>query len=388
MKRSFLTILLGLTAVLYHVYNFRHGAFLRPFAGWSRFEVEASFGGESFALPLLTRGDAPEARDAASKRIGEAGYVMAYEAGRLPAFIFSGRKDPLHRLYLRDEIRFQFEAARALVEKGFTPRIRAFIESLEKRGVTVIVLPVPTKIAIDRDRLPRALPQDSLWEGKSPRGKEDPYAVYKAYVDAAPEHVVDLHRAYVEYHQLFKSAEIYVPSDTHWSSLGIALAVSEVIKKLKALGWSVREPTIRYVYSSPAVAKFDLLAALELPESYLSTAPQLGWREPMYDVPPVTDSSSAHKVVVAGSCYAIRLAETDGNEPAYGLGAVLGRALGMVSAETNLANVPAAEPLARLVASHWLLERGDLLVWEFAAKTPPGESEELPIPSVVPEEGK
>lgn len=250
-------------------------------------------------IKFLSYGDLKygESFDYVSKKIKQISYIFRYMVNQVPNFVILGLKEPFQRFYLREEICASYKKeAQQRVRSGIW--MAKLIADFEAHGVTLIVVPIPTKISIEREFLPSKLPSCVLWgvaAKDSAELEEYSYENYKAFVDGSPSHILDLYQTYRDYLKHSPGNYVYVPSDTHWSSLGIALAVKEVVYKLKKMGWALGEADLELRSFESAYGEF--LSYLQLPDFYVRRSNNLQWTEPLYTVntnanPPHTNRGS------------------------------------------------------------------------------------------------
>ncbi len=308
------------------------------------------------------------------------GYRLAYESRRVPDFFFLGPRRPWQRAYVREEIPFQFTSSLSAVETGLAAPVRRLVAALAPKGVTVIALPVPTKISLERELLPARLP-DAQWWDWDPiyslrSGSEAPESVYRAVTAAAPSETVDLFRVFSAYRASHPDAELFLPADSHWTALGITLAAAAVLDNLRARGWAIPRLTPRAAGEMPWTYAYDFLTALQLPLAYVARAPQFDWREPLYRLP-VTVAPEAGRLWIAGSSYSRRLQGTG-----FSLGEQVAGALHRRLILIEHDGGRAAWGLNQMRAAGQKLRRGDVLIWEFALRQPLAPSDSWDPPEV------
>lgn len=384
-----LTTLFSLAVVAYHIGNFQNDSFYQPSSLWEPTVIKVYVNLKPVLEWHTVKGKVSErfqAVDFSSQWISRWGYALSFLGRRVPDFLFLGPKDPVQRLYVREEIPFQYPAMRKRIQEGFVHQIQEAIRFFESHGITLIIVPVPTKISIEREQLPKVLPADTIWNAgwttkEMRQGEEDPQLVYRTLVEAAPNHVVDLFTLYQKYKELSPNEELFVPGDTHWSSLGINLAAMGVIMKLRQRGWKIKKPKPHFVKYREPDFKLDLIRPLQLPQSYLTRAPAFHWEEPLYEISPLIEGSSQGRIYIAGTCYSKRLSKTT-----FGFGRILGKALRRTPMDASVVMGGAKGAFARMRAQQWALFSGDVLVWEFPIREPMSREEKITRPFIVRKE--
>lgn len=104
--------------------------------------------------------------------------------------------------------------------------IIATTRALQARGIDVIVVPIPDKIAVYPDKLSVNAPEDRLVA----------VAMYRAmdHLLANGVEVVDLYTLYRDYRQASgDKVRLYQKMDTHWHNVAAQLAAGEIVRRLK-----------------------------------------------------------------------------------------------------------------------------------------------------------
>lgn len=384
--RSPLAFSLAALLVVYHLFNLIQGEWFHVEGRWREASLAVSAGGRELASVESRRRDLPasyEPVDGASRAWRDLGFRVGYAVGRVPEFLFLGTHEPYQRIYLREEVPFQYPVTAGWVREALVPHLKRVAAHLEGTGVHFVIVPVPTKISIERGRVPTPLPADQTWKpARAPAsvrsGTEDAYEVYRTVVDAVPGRTVDLFEAFSLYRERHKGAELFVPADSHWSSLGIAVAADAVMKKLRGEGWRLPDFQLEKLRDRRPYYFHDLLAPLQLPIGFLRSSPGFQWHEPLYRLVPEVPQYQG-KLLLAGTCYSDRLRPLG-----LSLGKVLAKALHRTLVDASFRNTDALGPLRRIHSEGWLLEPGDLLVWEFALRLMADPDEPTPLPHLSP----
>jgi hypothetical protein len=316
---------------------------------------------------LLSRAKGAERRhylDAVNETMAGWGHELRYRGGQVASHIAVGTPSPYLRLFYRREVYFQFHAAGDYFRRSIADRLGKLAGSLAEQGVTLVALPIPTKISIERDAFGSTLPAEFPFQDwRTPPSlraeKEAPADVYRVLVNAAPGHVADLQSLYTDERKSRPSDPIFIPWDFHWTTRGISLAALSVLDALTAQGFNVIRPRIKKVGTAEWSANELLLSHFFLPESYKRKLPELQWTEPLEEAQATVDGPRGGRVVVVGTSMARRMRGTP-----YALGAQLARLLKRPLAEAYRDGF-GPQALAALEEEHIGLRSGDVLVWEF-----------------------
>lgn len=370
---------------IYHALNLVTGETIQWKGTWQPSRLTLSSGSRDLASMESRRSNLPdrfEPIDGTARRWRDLGFRINYGLGRVPEATFLGPKESTQRIYLREEVAFQYPATAGWVRDSLVPHLHALARHLEGSGVHFVIVPVPTKISIERARLPTPLPSDQVWKPlRAPAtlrsGNEDAYEVYRTVAEAVPGRTVDLFEAFSLYRERHKGADLFVPADSHWSSLGIAVAAEAVTRKLKGEGWRLPDFQIEKVRDRRPYYYHDLLGSMQLPIGFLRSNAAFQWLEPLYRVVPEVPQYQG-KLVLAGTSYSDRLRSLD-----VSFGKVLASALHRTLVDASVSNTDALGPLRKIKTEGWVLEKGDLFVWEFALRMMASPEEPTPLPHLA-----
>ncbi len=325
-----------------------------------------SFGGLNFG----------ESFDPASTWIKQRGYTFKYLIGQVPGFVVVGKPEKHRQFYLREEICSSYPFIRKeTAQSGIW--LARFVAQMKARGVTVIVVPIPTKVAMARGSLPATLPSCLLWAVVSNHSRdleEEAYLNYKAIVDGDVRHILDLYKVYEGRLKANPNDYVFVPSDSHWSSLGISLAAKEVIDHLLGLGWSIGSPTLNLASSVQVFGEF--IDYLRIPESYARQSEALQWTEPRYSIEvgskPKRDPSGG-RVIVFGTSHSARIQDSQ-----WGFGKLLAKALSRELLDLSFVGAGPIDSFLEFKKAGHKIRREDLLIWEFPMRHTPTERDGAP----------
>lgn len=198
-------------------------------------------------------------------RLGrELGNSLRLAAGQDPEWVFEGKEGAA--LFLTGEL---------WVSRGVDARIERELQrvagvigdyrsQLAQEGWTLVVLPVPTKLGVHRERAQWPVDgADLLDRDPIPADRSD--EVYSGFVAALRSQgvkTVDLQGAYRQAVAKDPAVVLYPPNDSHWSGTGIQLAARETSRAIAAAApLRAREPA-RPTYHAEAYVG-DLVKAFD-----------------------------------------------------------------------------------------------------------------------------
>jgi hypothetical protein len=359
----------------FHALNASEGELLAPFQRWAQAfqRSRIAFVTRSktlFGFPFVAyvepksrrrkRGARPEL-DAAQRWLSWSGIYLRTLVGQSqPRWInypYRGKR----YYFLRDEIVFQYQREEQNVEVAFGEVERLMDEAVSAAGGTLVITPMPTKTSIYRERLPKWLPEQTLFDPVVPYDRaENAYGVYSPALAGDRTATVDVFRAFARHHREHPDDELYVPSNHEWSSLGIATTSAGVIENLRRRGWALAAPKVVRLPVEGELYDAGLLDILNLPPAFAGFYPQTALREIVYGVEPVVERTSRDRLILFGTCYSNRLRDSNGfaNTLAHALRRTDVTNMGADGGKT----LPGIE---RFAAKHRRFMRGDLVVWEF-----------------------
>lgn len=263
--------------------------------------------------------------------------------------------------YLRDEIAFQYPDKVPEVRQAFAEVTRLMERVVSRAGGTLVITPMPTKVSINRDRLPRWLPEQTLWTPVQPYDHHNAArAVYEQALVGAPESTVDVFRYFETFHHENPKADLYVPSNHEWSSLGIAITAIGVVENLRQRGWPLAKPHWTKLPTLGERADANMLALLNLPPDFGWLYRQTSKQEALYGINEVASRRSKHRLIVFGTCFSSRMRDTDG------FANTLARALKRRKV-INLAHEggKTLSSIRTFAKRYKRIRQGDLVIWEF-----------------------
>jgi len=367
------TLAFTVFVVLYHGYSFFSGEYVKLVGLASTSRLEVKIGQRtliSFITPTIAGLRFSERPDGAARAITAKGYIFRYLVGQLPEIFFPGTDRETPWYFIRPEVAYSFdEVVRpALIEGNLLTR--EIIDRLEALGVTVVVVPVPTKLSMARSKISGELPQSvSLIKPKADRGPEDARRAYERIVGGDPR-IVNLFEVFER--ESRGHAELsHLRLDTHWNSQGIVWAAGAVLENLRGRGWKLPTPVVQrpVVDRAPAYC----VDTLQLPEGYLQRKPQLIGTDQYYSFEPARGPAPWKRIVVFGSSYSVALQGTP-----FNFATVMSRALGiplMNMAESGKGSIGS---FRRAAKEGFRFLKGDLLVWEYPLRDLPARTMEFP----------
>jgi hypothetical protein len=286
--------------------------------------------------------------------------------GQFPFTTFQSPKGTFPRdIFVKDAVHEQYSRAIEEVKQStLLKQMKSLAARLEKDGVQLFFLVIPSHLALHRDLLPSGpLPPEDEWSELGDPGPEDAYGVYRAVVDSDPKRILDLFKIYRDYRHAHPNELLYVPPDTHWTSLGIAVAVQGMLGLLGQRGMQVSLGTIAFDGFAEPTCDFIVLQTMHLPARYCLSNPELYFTEPRYflrhDAKKDPISSNGGRLIVVGTSFTERFQHTG-----YGFGRMLGAALGKKTITSGKIAGGARQGLVDLIGSGFTFERGDTVIWE------------------------
>ena len=242
--------------------------------------------------------------------------------------------------------------------------IVSFRDQLARRGIHLLVIPVPGKPSIYSDMLTRRA------AACDPRVREHTCNVL-ADLAAAGVETVDLFEAFAEARAASRSSDAgawYLIRDTHWTNGGASLAAETVARRIRSLGWAP-DGQVRYDVQPTVVRRLgDVLRMLQCPPTEALYQPQEVQCERVVrqdDGKPYRDDPGS-PILVLGDSF-LRIYERD--EPgSAGFIAHLARELSQPLA--SIVNDGGASSLVRqeLARKSGLLAGKSLVIWEFVER--------------------
>jgi hypothetical protein len=187
------------------------------------------------------RGTAPP-RDAYRTIFAELGYIARYLTGYTPEQVISARRDGRLHLFHSGELLLQAGGPAADIAGRLAAGIRPALDTLKAQGVHVVPVLIPTKLSLYREQLPFTIRKRGQWAEPSSEPVESPETVHRLLAGAVPE-AVDLYEPFREFRRQSPERLLYPPLDYHWTSLGSAVAVETVARRLMTHALLTSRPT-------------------------------------------------------------------------------------------------------------------------------------------------
>jgi hypothetical protein len=361
-KRHLLLGILLAFAGVYHAANYPLRATLRrPSYSTHRFELQV---GKrtiySLGIPARTL---QTKTDGSAQRLGEWGYELRYWVRQFPFDMVEEKGAPTLHLFHRNHLTVQYPPA-AGETYPYMPEVRKFFDHLQAQGVTPVLVPVPTHLSIDRPRaFGKTLPPTYRWGDRLPQPTENARAVFDTLVAPVKNASVDLYSIYTKYVEEHPEAEVFVPYDFHWNSLGIALAAKGVVDQLIARGWDIPSPQVVPVGRQSVNYFRTLLNMLQLPKHYLQSHAEFQYVETHYGLStnPRKPRRPNGRLVLAGTSYALAM-----EEQGLAFGALLGNYLGREVVQSAFHGAAARGGMDQLREQGFRFQPGDLFIYELS----------------------
>jgi len=117
-----------------------------------------------------------------------------------------------------------------------------FNEQLKKRGIELIFMPVPTR--------PLVFPESVLGKEKLPNGTpprlDTPELEFYELLRSKGIKVLDLMPVYLK-ERSGEHGTVFVPSESHWTGYGVAVAAREAAKEIRSEQWAKKVPKHEFV---------------------------------------------------------------------------------------------------------------------------------------------
>lgn len=356
----------GLVAFLtaYHGFALRRSTNWKP--QWTAVDLRLDRGDREVGRwPLWLNRPKPADWDRSARALGTIGYLIRYYAGQLPDFVLEAGRGRAKRFYYRPDLLVQHASAKGSLMDRMVKRVDQSLRELASTGATVVLLPVPTKLSIERDLLGSRLPPPRIWERTETGDGEDSYGVYRVIQEAFPDRTVDLYRVFAQYRRLHPDRDLYIPSDCHWTSLGVALGAVSVLNHLKERRRVSGQWSPEQVGTYGPNYWYWMLTTLQIPESTLARLPEFRWIEPLYGLsgPPPTPPKDFRRILLPGTSFSHRL-----KERGMSLGHLLSGALGLPVENFSQPRGGTLGSLQEMRRKGIQPGSGDLVVWEFYIK--------------------
>ncbi|MBN2340288.1 MAG: hypothetical protein JXX29_05555 [Deltaproteobacteria bacterium] len=147
-----------------------------------------------------------------------------------------------------------------MTEPDPIPALIEFKNELEAQGITLLVVPTPTKAMIYGDQFAIA---KSL---ASPPLNNPGYKAFTTALNKAGVHIVHLHELFSTHREI----PLYLQTDSHWTPAGMSLAADAISERVRELIPDTAKTNPPYRISSTAIeTRGDLAAMLRMSDSTL-----------------------------------------------------------------------------------------------------------------------
>lgn len=238
------------------------------------------------------------------------------------------------------------------------PAILDFKEQLDKAGIDLLLVPVPTKAAIYPDKLMSGNPTPPEVPADLVKNDRDFYKL----LECRGVKVLDLTEAFLNARNA-GSPDLYCKTDTHWAPPGIQLAAKTIAERFRDAPWVQTQPKVKtQAMDVPLEIHGDLASSLIPPQT--ETEPLIsrfiglassGGREPLLNAKdsPIILLGDSHNLVFhsGGDMHAVGSGLSDqlSHELGFPLDVVAVMGSGATSARRNLARRKAALTGRRLL---------------------------------------
>jgi len=245
------------------------------------------------------------------------------------------------------------------------PAILDFKEQLDKAGIDLLLVPVPTKAAIYPDKLMSGNPTPPEVPADLVKNDRDFYAL----LESRGIKVLDLTETFLSARST-DSPDLYCKTDTHWAPPGIQLAAKKIAELIQDLPWVTAQPKVETkAVDVPLEIHGDLAASLIPPQTtteplssrFIGIASSIG-------LEPLPNSKSSPIILLGDSHNLVFHSGGDMHSVGAGLADQLSYELGFpldVVAVMGSGATSARRNLARRKAS---LTGRRLLIWCFTSR--------------------
>ncbi len=332
-------------------------------------------------IPLWSGLSFKRVSDFSSRQLSTLGNLIRFQVfSDVREDIIIGEKTPFKRMYLKEEVFFQYPLSKEWVQTHYLDLLTPFMDKIQKSGATILSVAVPTKISIERRVIRKPLPPPYHPVLEHPSSdtsnlKENAALNYDLLAQG-DSRILALYSALKNAQERNPEKNIFRPMDTHWSSLGIAFAAKAVLERLAPQ----KSPMVASLNRElPPNFEMDFFRLLGLNSTILSASKAYTYREPLYGIQ--ADESDAPKptktgrLFLIGSSYSQVLQETP-----YSFGKLLAKALGkQLIQETDTGDKMARPALKRLQEKNYKLNSNDVVIFEFPFRFPWSDSDPLPV---------
>jgi hypothetical protein len=373
--------------------------------------LEKRAGEESPLLDLFRRPPTSENLRQVEKGIEDASYAKAFVQPRLqllltglgrvgnklavvgqggwlyyvPGVMHVGGPGFLDREQQRSREKEALDAGQDAIFADPRPAILAFHQALARRGIRLVLLPMPDKAALDAGAL-------QARAGRAESAKNVDYERFLHELQARGVLVFDARQSLPK-----AGAARFLAQDTHFAPVYMERIAGDLAQLLSGLGVLPRlaEPPLLHAAAQSASRVGDLVDMLKLPDDQRLFQPQTVLVHQVQDAAgtPWEPDASADVLLLGDSFTNIFTLEGMGWGNASGLGPHLAMALGRpldVIAQNDAGAFATRQALSReLVAGQDRLAGKRVVVWEFASRElSVGDWKPLEFPTPPPAEAK
>ncbi len=297
----------------------------------------------------------PAPREAYKTPFAELGYVLRYLAGQQPDRVIAARRAGTLHLFSAGDLETQVHDYGAASARALVSGARPALDTLNALGVTVVPVLVPTKLSLYREELPYSIGKRGRWAlPPTDADPEDPDFVHHLLAEGMPE-AIDLYEPFRAFRRTNPDRLLYPPLDYHWTSLGSAVAVALIARKMKDRGLLSVEPVWlsegrRHLSASLLTDQYPL------PRWYLSRASEFQGEEEVVRFVTQPVPAGAGRLIVLGTSFT--------QFPPEGFLGQLRSVFGRRVEAFVRPNNGYAGGFQMMKDAHFKLRRGDLVIWE------------------------
>lgn len=285
-------------------------------------------------------------------------------AQKSQAAIF-GNREGIRELTTKDDINLQFVHNPMLENPHYKLALENIRGQLRQHGVSLLIVPVPTKMSLERASFPKILPYFDTFHWRPIRTfeQEDSKKAYQEIVQFFGDQTVDVYSAYEESLRKLPGGRLFFPRDNHWSSLGITVAAQATIERLRSFGWKTKKQNlVEAPMFDPAFGTSQLARFFKLPDAFENFVLTDDARQRFYSLEPRLDSPRSGRAIFLGTSY---LNQKMVNYAEYSFPELVSQSINRHPHACGKASAGVWRTWAWLSRSNIKLQAGDLLIWEF-----------------------
>jgi len=320
--------------------------------------------------PRVLASSVQKPADLSFRVISSLGYVLRYWLGQQNPRVIAITTSSGTQMALRKEIQSQHSEKADQLKLKLHPQWEQQITYLEKNGVTVVGLLVPTKLSLERSKYPEEI-SESDFATATPRLAEDSETMYKTLIEPFSSIFPNLHLSFRDFLHENPSAHLYPPRDYHWNPLGESVAVGTLVNHLISKGWKLSTPRIEVLGDSP-LKQETLVEFFQLPQWFINNRSELNYVNKSVRTRATNHDSRPSRIVLAGSSFSVEIS-------GKGLGSDLKRIFNRPLVNYSVNGGGYSGSFIRMAENGFQFKPGDLFVWEIPLGFLGTETETLPF---------